>query len=236
MTRFAPALALTALCAPAARAADAPDPRPLVWVADGAGGLGGCSGALARANAGAGGPLELHGFYWSHGAYRVVRDQTDRPHAEEQGARLAEAIAARATREPGRRVVLVAHSAGSMVALAAAERLPPGALDRVILLAPSVSAGYDLRPALAATREGLDVFCSHKDRATLGAGVRLVGTADRGPGRAAGRLGFCGADADKVRHHHWTAEWAATGNRGGHTGAYAPGFAAAHLFPLIGAK
>jgi hypothetical protein len=175
-------------------------------------------------------------FYWSHGPYRVIRDQTDRAHAMAQGAKLAEEILARQAREPGRRVVLVAHSAGSMVALAAAQKLPAGTLDRILLLAPSVSSGYDLAPALAATREGIDVFCSHKDRATLGVGVRIVGTADRGSGRAAGRFGFCAADASKVRHHWWAPDQSATGNTGRHTGAYAPAFAVASLFPLIGAK
>jgi len=227
---FALALALVFPAPPAAAA------RPLVWVADGAGGLGGCSGSLTKASALCANAVEVRQFYWSHGAYRVVRDQTDRGHSVAQGAKLAEDILARQKLEPGRRVVLVAHSAGSMVALAAAEKLPAGTLDRILLLAPSVSSGYDLAPALAATREGIDVFCSHKDRATLGVGVRLVGTADRGSGRAAGRFGFCGAECARVRHHWWTPDLRATGHTGGHTGAYAPAFAVAHLFPLIGAK
>lgn len=212
------------------------DSRPLVWVADGAGGLGGCSGSLSKANALCANSVELRQFYWSHGSYRVIRDQTDRGHSVAQGAKLAEEILARQKCEPGRRVVLVAHSAGSMVALAAAEKLPAGTLDRIVLLAPSVSSGYDLAPALAATREGIDVFCSHKDRATLGVGVRIVGTADRGSGRAAGRFGFCATECARVRHHWWTPDLRATGNTGGHTGAYAPAFAVAHLFPLLGAK
>lgn len=212
------------------------DARPLVWVADGAGGLGGCSGSLTKANALCANAVEVRQFYWSHGSYRVIRDQTDRDHSVAQGAKLAEEILARQKLEPGRRVVLVAHSAGSMVALAAAEKLPAGTLDRILLLAPSVSSGYDLAPALAATREGIDVFCSHKDRATLGVGVRIVGTADRGSGRAAGRFGFCATDCAHVRHHWWTPDQRATGHTGGHTGAYAPAFAVAHLFPLIGAK
>jgi pimeloyl-ACP methyl ester carboxylesterase len=222
-----------ALVLPAQPAIDA---RPLVWVADGAGGLGGCSGSLTKASALCANAVEVRQFYWSHGSYRVVRDQTDREHSVAQGAKLAEEIRAHQKREPGRRVVLVAHSAGSMVALAAAEKLPAGTLDRILLLAPSVSSGYDLAPALSATREGIDVFCSHKDRATLGVGVRIVGTADRGSGRAAGRFGFCAADCAQVRHHWWTPDLRATGNGGGHTGAYAPAFAVAHLFPLIGAK
>src|SRR5947207_2649584 len=73
---------------------------------------------------------------------------------------------------------------------AAAEFLPPDSVERVVLLAPSVSAEYDLGPALACAREGIDVFHSGRDRAYLGLGVRLLGTADRHWSDAAGRVGF----------------------------------------------
>ncbi|MBA4065985.1 MAG: hypothetical protein C0501_20155 [Isosphaera sp.] len=217
--------------------ADAPpDPtRPLVWVLDGAGDLKGCSTALAKADV----PVELAVFPWSHGQYRLIADQTDLAHAREQGARLAEAVRERAAREPGRRVVLVGHSAGCAVVLAAGDALPPDAVDRVVLLAPSVSAGYDLRPTLRAAREGVDVFCSGKDWLACGLVVRVVGTTDAGRvGPAAGRWGFragglAAAEAAKLRQHHWTEDVGRTGHAGGHHGVHAPEFVRAYLFPLM---
>ena len=221
-----------------------PDPRPLVWVVDGAGDLRGCSTALSHANVVAGGPMELSVFPWSHGYRRLLLDQIDWKHAKEQGARLAAAIQARKEREPGRRVVLVGHSAGCAVVLAAGDALPPDAVDRAILLAPSVSTGYDLRPSLSAAREGLDVYCSRKDWVALGFVVRVVGTTDTGSGTAAGRFGFQPkgeaafdpAVSAKLRQHFWSAELARTGNTGGHYGTHSPAFVHAYLFPLFGAK
>ena len=100
-------------------------------------------------------------------------------------------ILERKAAEPGRRVVLIAHSAGCAVALAACDELPIDAVDRVILLAPSVSTGYDIRPTLWSAKEGVDVFCSKKDWVALGFVVKVVGTTDNfWSGSAAGRLGF----------------------------------------------
>lgn len=215
---------------------------PLVWVADGAGDFKGCSTALSYANSLAGNPFEISPFPWSHGYGRVRLDQTDWEYSKRQGERLAAAILARKEQEPGRRVVLVAHSAGCAVALAAGDALPPDSIDRTILLAPSVSTGYDLRPSLLAAREGLDVFCSRKDWLALGLGVRMVGTADAGSGPAAGRRGFrptgeSGPDpvpSAKLRQHFWSSEQAWTGHTGGHYGAHSPAFVRAYLFPLFG--
>lgn len=229
--------------APAAFPPPLPDARPLVWVVDGAGDLRGCSNAITYANLLAGNPVEVSVFVWSHGHGRLLMDQLDLAHARARGAWLAAKIRERRSREPGRRVVVVAHSAGSAVALAAAESLPPDGIDRLILLAPSVSTGYDVRPALAAAREGVDVFCSKKDWVALGLVVRVVGTTDRfWSGAAAGRYGFqpkgpvmpAEPDAAKLRHHFWTPEVAWTGHTGGHHGMHAPAFIHAYLFPLIG--
>lgn len=221
-----------------------PDSRPLVWVVDGAGDLKGCSTALSYANMLAGGPLELSVFPWSHGYRRLLLDQIDGKHAKAQGGRLAAAIRARKEREPERRTVLVGHSAGCAVVLAAGDALPPDSIDRMVLLAPSVSTGYDLRPSLSAAEEGLDVFCSRKDWVALGFVVRVVGTTDTGSGTAAGRFGFhprgegaldpsAGA---KLRQHFWSAEQAWTGHNGRHHGMHSPAFVHAYLFPLFGAK
>src|SRR5262249_51810865 len=114
-----------------------PETRPLVWILDGAGDLKGCSNALGGVNSLAGEPLELAVFPWSHGYRKLWADQTDMEHAREQGARLAAAILERKAHEPSRRVVVIGHSAGCAVELAAGDLLPRDAIDRFILLAPS---------------------------------------------------------------------------------------------------
>lgn len=221
------------------RAAEQPDARPVVWVLDGAGEFHGCSTALGQANVMAGNPVELAVFPWTHGGNRLLLDQIDQPHAKAQGGRLAGKIAERRKAEPQRRAVIVAHSAGCAVALATAEAMPPDGLDRVILLAPSVSTGYDLRPALRGCREGIDVFCSKKDW-TIGFVTRMVGTTDKFGAPTAGRHGFelkAGEEATgRLRQHFWTPEMAWTGHGGGHYGVYAPAFIRAYLFPLAGVR
>jgi pimeloyl-ACP methyl ester carboxylesterase len=219
-----------------------PETKPLVWVLDGAGDLKGSSTALAQANSLAGSPVELTVFPWSHGHRRLLMDQVDMSHARLQGAKLAQAIQERKAQEPGRRVVLIGHSAGCAVVLAACDLLPIDAVDRVILLAPSVSTGYDIRPTLWSAREGVDVFCSTKDWIALGFVIRVVGTTDKfWSGSAAGRWGFqpkgssrlAELEANRLRQHFWSQEVAWTGHTGGHHGMHAPGFVQAYLIPLM---
>jgi hypothetical protein len=222
-----------------------PDPRPLVWVLDGAGDLKGCSNALGAANTAAGSPVEMTVFQWSHGYRRLLKDQIDMDHARAQGERLAQAVAERKAREPGRRVVLVGHSAGCAVVLAACELLPMDSLDRVLLLAPSVSTSYDIRPTLWTAREGVDVFCSRRDWVALGFVVRVIGTTDNfWSGSAAGRWGFkpkgpnalADAEQARLRQHFWSQDVTWTGHTGGHHGMHAPGFIHAYLMPLMEGK
>ena len=221
------------------------DPRPVVWVLDGAGDLKGCSNALLSGNAQAGNPVELNVFPWSHGYRRLLLDQIGTTHAKEQGMRLAAAILEQKAREPDRRVVVVGHSAGCAVALAAGDVLPMDAIDRFVMLAPSVSTGYDVRPSLWSAREGMDVFCSRKDWVALGFVTRVVGTTDNfWSGSAAGRWGFRqkkGAalaenETARLRQHFWTEDMAWTGHTGGHHGVHEPEFVKAYLMPLLTGK
>src|SRR5207253_5202504 len=142
----------------------------------------------------------------------LLMDQIGTGHAREQGARLAAAIQERKAREPERRVVVVGHSAGCAVALAAGDVLPMDAIDRFILLAPSVSTGYDVRPSIWSAKEGMDVYCSKKDWVALGFVMRVVGTTDNfWSGSAAGRWGvkpkkssiWAEVESARVRQHFW---------------------------------
>src|SRR5262249_28863134 len=178
---------------------------------------------------------------WSHGHWRYLIDHTDHANHREQGHLLASQVAAYRQAYPGRRVYLVGHSAGSAVVLGAAEMLPPDSVERVILLAPSVCVTSDLRPALRAARQGIDVFHSSRDSVILGLGMKLVGTADHGCRTAAGQCGFTPvvagpADAalyGRLRQHPWDPAVAWSGNGGGHYGSNQVGFLKAYVLPLM---
>ena len=125
--------------------------------------------------------------------------------------------------------------------LAAAEMLPADSIDRIILLAPSVSWAYDLRLALRTARYGIDSFNSSQDRLVLGWGMRIVGTTERESNTAAGQYGFTPVvvsrgDAElygKLRQHTWdpVVQW--SGHDGGHSGSNQTGFLRAYVLPLL---
>jgi len=186
-------------------------------------------------------PLCVETFAWTHGYGRFLADQMDYGHARAEGEELARQIVAYKQRCPCGEVFLISHSAGSAVALAAAESLPPGSIDRMVLLSPAVSADYDLRPALACCRQGIDVFYSARDRFYLGFGAAIVGTTDREWTAPAGRVGFrpvIGSAQDeclyrKLYAHPWEPDMACTGNSGGHMGSYQPEFLHTYVMPLL---
>jgi pimeloyl-ACP methyl ester carboxylesterase len=213
----------------------------VVFVANGSGGVRTLSTNLSQAVAEAAAPLQIETVLWSHGDGRYLVDHTDHANHLAQGRRLAAQVVAYRQAYPGRRVFLLGYSSGSAVVLPAAEVLPPDSVDRIVLLAPSVCATYDLRPALRSARCGIDVFHSSRDRLVLGLGMRVIGTADRGCRTAAGQYGFTPvvagpADAalyGKLRQHPWdpVVEW--SGNTGGHYGSNQAGFLRAYVLPLL---
>ena len=130
-------------------------------------------------------------FPWSHGYRRLFLDQTGTTHASIRASLARGDPGTQDAWNPAGASLWSAHSAGCAVALAACDLLPMDAVDRVLLLAPSVSTGYDIRPTLWSAKEGVDVFCSKKDWVALGFVVRVVGTTDNfWSGSAAGRYGF----------------------------------------------
>jgi pimeloyl-ACP methyl ester carboxylesterase len=213
----------------------------VVVVADGAGGFMAASTSLRQTVAADALPLCVETFDWTHGHWRILADQVDRNHAQEEGAELARRVRAIQQDSPGVPISLVSHSAGAAVVLAAAAALPPGSVDRIVLLAPAVSADHDLRPALACARRGVDAFYSRNDVLYLGLGMAIFGNADRERTATAGRVGFrpvyCGPEDAalyaKFRQYPWDLclEW--TGNHGGHYGPYQPGFLRAAVLPLL---
>jgi pimeloyl-ACP methyl ester carboxylesterase len=213
----------------------------IIFSADGAGGFRATSVSLSQAIFREKLPLRVEPVDWSHGWGRVYCDETDYVHAQCEGRRLAERIVAYRQTSPDGDIYLVGHSAGCAVVVAAAEAAPAGVVNRVILLAPALSADYDLRPALRNVRCGIDVFCSERDWFFLGLGTTIIGTVDRHWGSAGGRVGFRPTITTaedmalycKLQQHPWHPCLAWTGNLGGHYGGYQPNFLHTYVLPLF---
>jgi pimeloyl-ACP methyl ester carboxylesterase len=213
----------------------------VVFVANGAGDSRSASQNLSKVVAETSAPLQIETFVWSRGCKRIVADQVDHDNHLAQGRRLAGEVTAYRQAYPNRRICLLGQSAGGAVVLSAAELLPPNSISRIILLSPSVCTGYDLRSALQACHEGIDLFCSQTDRWVLGLAMRVVGTTEGDCRRAAGRLGFetivnTPTDAAlyaRLRQHSWDPSVKWTGHNGGHFGNLEPKFLCAYVLPLL---
>lgn len=203
----------------------APPCPTIVFVADGAGGRLPCGDRL-QSLAECGCPLQVISFPWTHGHKHNLIDQTDWEHSQMQGQKLAELILACRQQNPHSRICVLGYCAGCGVALAAAGHLPPDTIDEMVLLAPSVSPCYDLRPALRAIRCRLTAFCSHRDYCVLGLVMYGVGTTDRCHTAAAGFVGFrrfldgSPDDAlyDKLCERYWRLSDCWLTHYGGHFG------------------
>jgi pimeloyl-ACP methyl ester carboxylesterase len=185
-------LATALLCAvlPVGVDPSAPTRPGVVFVVGGIGGLDPLNLWVPLTLPHAGVPHELRNFPWTHGKGHLLRDLQDTRHLLAKAGELAEAVRAIKAADPARPVYLLGHSAGAAVSLAAAEQLPPGTVERIVLLAAAVSPDYDLRPALRATRSEIVCFNSCCDLLFLDLGTSLFGTADRVYGPSAGLTGF----------------------------------------------
>jgi pimeloyl-ACP methyl ester carboxylesterase len=215
-------------------------PPATVFCADGAGNFQTSSLMLRTVAHNDGYPIEVITHEWSHGYLHVISDQVDYPYALLEGKKLAALVLEYHQYHPEQPIYLYAHSAGAMVVLVALEELPPNVVERAILLAPSVSAEYDVRPALRGVKKSLDVFCSKRDTWYLGTITHILGNSDRVHTPTAGVVGFrpmVHADdvplLDKLVHHRWQPSDRELGHNGGHFGAYQPDYMRAQVMPLL---
>lgn len=242
------ALPLYAGCAGVPGKTTLPPPLPpervtgVVFCADGAGGLGGTTGVLGQVVTESRLPLRVEMVDWSHGTGRFLADHLHWRNIKNQAQRLASQALAWRGRYPDKRIYFVGQSAGAAVVLEAAGELPRDSIERVVLLAPSVSSRYDLRPALASACQGIDVFYSKRDWFVLGLGMAFSGTTDRRLAPAAGQVGFrpriAGTEdealyARRLRQRAWEPSVSSTGHTGGHYGADEPGHMRAYVLPLL---
>ncbi len=214
----------------------------LVLVADGVGGVGLCSHALQSVTGAGGGTLLVRAVPWGLGLGRWHADLTNVGNHRAGAAAVADGVLAWSDRHPAAPVYLVGKSGGTGIVVGALERLPGGMIESAVLLAPALSPGYDLAPALRAVRGELVVFWSPLDVVVLGAGTRLFGTIDRVRSVSAGMVGFRrppGLDAegragyDRLRQVRWHPEMATTGYLGGHVGPDSPAFLRKYVVPLF---
>ena len=75
------------------------------------------------------------------------------------------------------------RAAGSAVAVSALENMPPNTVDRAFLLSPSLSAAYDVRPALKAVKRPGCMFTISRRFTSR------IGDLDRHPGQLRSHLG-----------------------------------------------
>lgn len=217
--------------------------RPnLVFIINGAGGFEAAYRTIDKTLGELQAPLDIRNYSWTHGYCRILSDQMHETHQKEEGRKLADVLLRCRHEAPDQPIYLVGHSAGCGVVLCAAEHLPPNTLTRIVLLAPAVAAKHDLRPALRCSCRGIDVFLSSHDWICLGLGTLLAGTTDRcRTARTAGKIGFqpivhSPEDAAlyaKLRQYPWDPSLTWTGHKGGHYGAYQPGFLRTFVLPLF---
>jgi pimeloyl-ACP methyl ester carboxylesterase len=236
------ALAAVARAQGPAPAVPPPVRRGLVILVSGVGGYDSLQLSARLVLPRAGVKHDIYNFVWTHGLGRLFSDLEDTDHVDRKAGELAGLIRRWKQAEPDRPVFLVAKSGGAGVALLAAERLPPGTIERIILLSAAVSPRYDLRPALRATRKQIVSFYSKNDQFILRWGTSTFGTIDRHYGPAAGLTGFrVPADLspeDRALYGRlvqvpWQPHMLTQGYLGNHGGTSAPAFLAREVAPWL---
>lgn len=216
------------------------------WYVGGAGPVGSVAGTLSvprgLRQAGYRGAIETFG--WQSVVGWTLRDQMDRERNEGQARRLAGRIEEYVRAHPGRRVNIIALSAGTGITTWALEALPEDVrVGTVVYLASSLSRQYDLSEALKRVDGKLYCFYSPRDP-VLKYGVPVAGSVDRElfESNAAGSYGFAmppGRDTRRaelyrrLRNRPYRDEYAEYGYHGLHTDGTAQGFVAKVIAPLL---
>ncbi|MBL8795696.1 MAG: hypothetical protein JNM56_17455 [Planctomycetia bacterium] len=219
-----------------------PDTCGVAYVVGGVGGLENLKLAVQVALRMEGLKHEVVLFEWTHGKGKILKDLQDSRHYAGKIEELADELKRAHWADPDRPIYVIARSGGAGLALAAAERLPEGTLERIILLSPAVSPQYNLRPALRACRHEIVSFHSDLDVVVLGWGTSQFGTSDRHYCNSAGRVGFRKPDASdpegeqlyrRLVQVRWTPAMLLTGHTGGHVGSALPTFLAREVTPWL---
>ncbi len=169
-----------------------------------------------------------------------------------EAQRIAQRIALYRWEHPDKPVVLVGQSGGGAMTAWIAESLgKDGAVDGIIMLAPSLSPEYMLDLALAGSGRGIVNFHSSRDW-VLGVGTTISGTMDGYHTSSAGRVGFDvptsrpagspqGASGrarlyQKLLQIPWTREMSVSGHTGGHLTSSSVRYVARYVAPFVRAE
>ncbi|HMB96066.1 MAG TPA: alpha/beta hydrolase [Tepidisphaeraceae bacterium] len=209
-------------------AAQPPDEGKVIFIVPGVGGnLGELKAGLSeKANVQVvswGAPLPL---FFANFSTKWIHDSAEK--------KLAQLITQWHEAHPQDQIDLVGHSAGCGVILGALPKISAVHVERVVLLAPSVSPSYDLHPAIQKVDRQLHAFYSEQDTVFLKWRDSHFGTYDRVKTPAAGYAGFAGNyPADKVVQHRYDDRWRELGNNGGHFGTLSDRFVHEVVAPLL---
>lgn len=198
---------------------------------DGAGNLGYGVAEVPEGLHEAGYPGRVVVFPWSPFRSPALDQTLGRGAARAKGKELAAEIAAYHESFPGRKVNIIALSAGTGVAVWACENVtPPAKVHNLVLLGSSLSSAYDMSKALAGIAGGVFVYHSDKD-AVLKLAVPLTGTIDGRPGESAGLVGLrpAAGNGTRIRNIAWSPDHTQLGWTGSHTSCTAEPFVRAVL-------
>lgn len=213
------------------------DGQMIVLVANGSGGSTSTSDSLWTVSREEHVPLVVQTVHWCRYG-ESMRDHNDHEAHFAGAARIAGWVETLRKDCPKSPIFLVGHSSGTRVVLAASEMVPARSLERVILLAPSVSCNYDLTTALRAARDGIVSYYSNLDT-VLEIAEDYLGTADGQRTACAGRVGFrvprdkAGKAPEayaKFRQFHWEESM---GGHGGHYSGTRESFMRRTLLPSL---
>ena len=162
---------------------------------------------------------------------------------QREAKKIADLLVAHAAADPDSPIDLTAHSGGCALAVWALEKLPADVkVQTVLLIAPALSPGYDLTPALRHVEGKMYVFSSTLDVLILYSGTKLFGTMDGAHSPSAGFAGFVqppSADPAMYRklvQFQYRKDWVRYLDFGDHMGGMSRPFARAVLAPLIDAE
>jgi pimeloyl-ACP methyl ester carboxylesterase len=183
-------------------------------------------------------------YRWSVGPLGLwLTDLFARRRNRAVAADLAASIAAYRRWMPGRPVTLIGHSGGGAIAAWTLEAMPEGChVDTAILLAPALSPGYNLGPALRRVSGRAVAAHSWLDLGLMGLGMTVFGGIDRRHGPGAGMIGFRmpegASEADRAEYAKlqqicWHPRMIRDGHLGGHIGWSSIRFARRVLAPII---